>query len=99
MPGLRIYLLGTPSVEWENHPLDIPRCQARALLYETSYVVDQNIACEKRKELNPPTDKEQLKQLREQSRKLDRLASMLTPMSKYYCSEMSNRVAYDCSNN
>ena len=22
-----------PSVEWENHPLDIPRCQARALLY------------------------------------------------------------------
>jgi len=30
---LRIYLLGTPSVEWENHPLDIPRCQARALLY------------------------------------------------------------------
>jgi hypothetical protein len=67
----------------------------RALLYETSCVVDQNIACEKRKELNPPTDKEQLKQLREQSRRLDRLASMLTPMSKYYCSEMSNRVAYD----
>lgn len=67
----------------------------RALLYETSCVVDQNIACEKRKELNPPTDKEQLKQLREQSRRLDRLASMLTPMSKYYCSEMSNEVAYD----
>lgn len=31
--ALRIYLLGTPIVEWENHPLDIPRCQARALLY------------------------------------------------------------------
>ncbi len=67
----------------------------RALLYETSCVVDQSISCEKRKELNPPTDKEQLKLLREQSRRLDRLASMLTPMSKYYCSEMSNRVAYD----
>jgi 3-(methylthio)propanoyl-CoA dehydrogenase len=67
----------------------------RALLYETSYIVDQSIGCEKRKELNPPTDKEQLKLLREQSRRLDRLASMLTPMSKYYCSEMSNRVAYD----
>jgi 3-(methylthio)propanoyl-CoA dehydrogenase len=65
------------------------------LLYETSYIVDQSIGCEKRKELNPPTDKEQLKLLREQSRRLDRLASMLTPMSKYYCSEMSNRVAYD----
>jgi alkylation response protein AidB-like acyl-CoA dehydrogenase len=67
----------------------------RALLYETSCVVDQNIACEKQKELNPPTNKEQLKLLREQSRRLDRLASMLTPMSKYYCSEMCNRVAYD----
>lgn len=31
--ALRICLLGTPSVEWEDHPLDIPRCQARALLY------------------------------------------------------------------
>jgi alkylation response protein AidB-like acyl-CoA dehydrogenase len=67
----------------------------RALLYETSCVVDQEIGCEKRKELNPPTDKEELKLLREQSRRLDRLASMLTPMSKYYCSEMSNRIAYD----
>jgi alkylation response protein AidB-like acyl-CoA dehydrogenase len=67
----------------------------RALLYETSCVVDQGISCEKRKELNPPTDKDQLKLLREQSRRLDRLASMLTPMSKYYCSEMCNRVAYD----
>jgi alkylation response protein AidB-like acyl-CoA dehydrogenase len=67
----------------------------RALLYETSCVVDQNIAYEKQKELNPPADKEQLKQLRERSRRLDRLASMLTPMSKYYCSEMCNKVAYD----
>ncbi|MBN1391602.1 MAG: hypothetical protein JW947_02235, partial [Sedimentisphaerales bacterium] len=67
----------------------------RALLYETSCVVDEGIGSEKRRELNPPADKEQLKQLREQSRRLDRLASMLTPMSKYYCSEMSNKIAYD----
>ena len=67
----------------------------RALLYEASRVVDQNIACEKRLEFNPPADKDQLKPLKEQARRLDRLASMLTPMSKYFCSEMSNRVAYD----
>lgn len=67
----------------------------RALLYETSRIVDQTIACEKRLEFNPPTDKEQLKPLKEQSRRLDRLASLLTPMGKYFCSEMANRVAYD----
>ncbi|MFZ0033821.1 MAG: acyl-CoA dehydrogenase family protein [Sedimentisphaerales bacterium] len=67
----------------------------RALLYETSRVVDLSIACQKKLELNPPADKEKLKPLREQARRLDRLASLLTPMSKYYCSEMCNRVAYD----
>lgn len=67
----------------------------RAMLYETSRVVDVNIACEKQLELNPPKDKEKLKSLKEQSRRFDRLASMLTPMSKYICSEMANRVSYD----
>ncbi|MBN2019624.1 MAG: acyl-CoA dehydrogenase family protein [Sedimentisphaerales bacterium] len=67
----------------------------RALLYETSRVVDHNIAVEKKLEFNPPAEKEQLKPLKEQSRRLNRLASMLTPMSKYFCSEMANRVAYD----
>jgi alkylation response protein AidB-like acyl-CoA dehydrogenase len=67
----------------------------RALLYETSRVVDQNIAIEKKLEFNPPAEKELLKPLKEQARRLDRLASMLTPMSKYFCSEMANRVAYD----
>jgi hypothetical protein len=67
----------------------------RALLYETSRVVDLNIAYQKQLELNPPAGKEQLKPLKEQARRLDRLASMLTPMSKYFCSEMANRVAYD----
>jgi len=67
----------------------------RALLYETSRVVDLNIAYQKQLELNPPASKEELKPIKEQVRRLDRLASMLTPMSKYFCSEMANSVAYD----
>jgi hypothetical protein len=67
----------------------------RALLYESSRVVDNSVAIEKKLEFNPPAEKEQLKPLKELSRKFDRLASMLTPMSKYFCSEMANRVAYD----
>jgi len=67
----------------------------RALLYETSRVVDLNVVYQRQLEFNPPAGKEQLKPLKEQLRRLDRLASMLTPMSKYFCSEMANRVAYD----
>ena len=67
----------------------------RALLYETSRVVDMEIGCLKQLESNPPEDKEQVKQLKNDSRKYKRLASLLTPMSKYYCSEMCNRIAYD----
>ncbi len=67
----------------------------RALLYETSRVVDIDIGFSKRLELNPPEDKDQARQLKEDARKYKRYAGMLTPMSKYYCSEMCNRVAYD----
>jgi alkylation response protein AidB-like acyl-CoA dehydrogenase len=67
----------------------------RALLYETSRVVDMEIGFAKRLETNPPEDKEEARQLKEDARKYKRYAGMLTPMSKYYCSEMSNRVAYD----
>jgi alkylation response protein AidB-like acyl-CoA dehydrogenase len=67
----------------------------RALLYETSRVVDIEIGYLKQTELNPPEDKAVLKELKQASRKYKRFASMLTPMSKYYCSEMCNRVAYD----
>jgi len=67
----------------------------RALLYEASRVVDMEIGCTKQLETNPPEDKDQAKQLKNNARKYKRLASMLTPMSKYYCSEMCNRVAYD----
>ena len=67
----------------------------RALLSETSRVVDYEIGYAKRLETNPPEDKAEAKQLKTDSRKYRRCAGMLTPMSKYYCSEMCNRIAYD----
>ena len=67
----------------------------RALLYETSRVVDMEIGYARQLDAGPPDDKEQAKQLKNDSRKYKRYAAMLTPMSKYYCSEMSNTIAYD----
>jgi len=67
----------------------------RTLLYETSRIVDMEIGYVKRLEQNPPEDKAEAKQFKNDSRKYKRYATMLTPMSKYYCSEMSNIVAYD----
>jgi len=67
----------------------------RALLYETSRVVDMEIGYAKQVECNPPGDKAKAKQLKNAYRRYKRFASMLTPMSKYYCSEMCNSVTYD----
>jgi hypothetical protein len=67
----------------------------RALLYEASRVVDMEIGYAKQLETNPPEDKNLAKQLKSEARQYKRYASMLTPMSKYYCSEMCNKVAYD----
>jgi alkylation response protein AidB-like acyl-CoA dehydrogenase len=67
----------------------------RALLYDASRVVDLAISYDHRQEKDPPQDKDALKKLKENARAYKRYAGMLTPMSKYYCSEMSNRVAYD----
>jgi alkylation response protein AidB-like acyl-CoA dehydrogenase len=67
----------------------------RALLYETSRVVDLEIGLQKTLEKNPPEDKDLLKEMKNDARKYKRFAAMLTPMSKYYCSEMANTVAYD----
>ncbi len=67
----------------------------RALLYETSRVVDIEVGYLKKLEFDPPEDKTVLKELKNNSRIYKRYASMLTPMSKYLCSEMCNRVAYD----
>ncbi len=67
----------------------------RALLYETARVMDFEIGLLKEFESNKPEDKEEARQLKKDSRKYKRYAAMLTPMSKYYCSEMCNTVAYD----
>ena len=73
----------------------------RALLYETSRVVDIEVGYAKRLEAdsrlrgNDSRDKAEAKQLKNESRKYKRYAAMLTPMSKYYCSEMCNKIAYD----
>lgn len=67
----------------------------RALLCEASRVRDMEIGLAKQLETNPPQDKAEAKQLKGDAKKYRRLAGMLTPMSKYYCSEMCNKVAYD----
>ena len=68
----------------------------RVLTYQTALVVDRERALEK--EVNAAKeagDKDRLKEARGRYRKYGKLASLLTPLSKYYCSEMCNQVAYD----
>jgi alkylation response protein AidB-like acyl-CoA dehydrogenase len=68
---------------------------ARALLYETSKVVDYDNCFAKKLEFDPPADKEKLKETKGASRRYGRFAGMLTPMTKYLSSEMCNKVAYN----
>jgi len=67
----------------------------RALLYDASRVVDLAIGYNNQLDNRPPQDKDELKKLRDNARVYKRYAGMLTPMSKYYCSEMCNRVTYN----
>lgn len=67
---------------------------ARALTYETSRVCDfENNYLRLAETCGDKLDPEQLKFCKKESRALKRLNSMLTPMSKYYASEMCCRVA------
>jgi hypothetical protein len=68
---------------------------ARALTYETARVCDHENNNTRVLEWTPDLDKEEQKQRKQLSRALKRLNGMLTPMSKYYCSEMCNRAAYN----
>jgi alkylation response protein AidB-like acyl-CoA dehydrogenase len=67
----------------------------RALLYETSYICDlenNNLrVLETRKDLS----KEEIRDRKQAARGHGRINAMLTPMSKYYCSEMCCRVAHN----
>jgi len=65
----------------------------RALLYETSWVVDHEIGLNKI--IDNSDDKDAVKAAKQELKFIKRLAGMLTPMSKYYCSEMCNTVSYD----
>ena len=91
--GVRIEKL--PAVRDMLIDMKIDIEAGRALLYETSRMVDMEICLARQLETNPPEDKAQAKVLKNNSRKYKRFAALLTPMSKYYCSEMCNKVAYD----
>jgi len=65
---------------------------ARALTYHASFCVDIEIGALKRLELGRPEPAE-AKELKQVTRKYKRVNGLLTPMSKYYASEMSMRVA------
>jgi len=66
----------------------------RALCYETARVCDHENNNLRRMEIdNANLDKEEKKERKQRARALKRLNGMLTPMAKYYCSEMCIRVA------
>jgi len=69
---------------------------ARVLTYETARVCDIENNNLRVLESGRPLDKEEAKQRKQLSRNLRRLNGMLTPMSKYYASEMCCRVAHNC---
>ena len=66
---------------------------ARALAYETSRVCDHENNNARVLEWGGPLDKDEEKRRKQLGRGLKRINGMLTPMSKYYCSEMACRVA------
>ncbi len=68
---------------------------ARALTYETARICDLENNNLRVMEFNPPKDPAEAKKRKEMSRSLKRLNGMLTPMSKYYASEMCVKVASD----
>ena len=68
---------------------------ARALVYETACLCDLENNNQRIIETNPPSDKDEAKRRKQDARVFKRLSGMLTPMSKYYASEMCVRVAND----
>lgn len=64
---------------------------ARSLLYEASRVVDMKEGVEKKGERHPEFKGE----LRKDLRKFGNYESLLTPLLKFYVTEMGNRICYD----
>ena len=67
----------------------------RALTYETCMVCDLENNNLRVLEGEQPLDPDEKKERKKDARLYKRINGMLTPMSKYYCSEMCNRVGYD----
>ena len=65
----------------------------RTLTYETARICDHENNNLRVLEFGPPLEKDEQKRRKQLSRSLKRMNGMLTPMAKYYCSEMSIRVA------
>jgi len=68
---------------------------ARALTYHASFSVDLENGALRRLEFGEVQDKDLRKTLRQDARRYGRHNKVLTPMAKYYASEMSMRVAND----
>jgi len=66
---------------------------ARALTYYASRCVDIEHGALRKLASGEATEKPEAKRLKQDARRYKRLNAMLTPMSKYYASEMSMRVA------
>ncbi len=63
----------------------------RALLYESALAADYEYGLLEAMERHP----EQRSELNKEQKVYKRLAGFLTPLAKYWCSEMCNRVAYE----
>ena len=68
---------------------------ARSLAYETAAICDQEHNAMRVTETVPDLPKAKAMPLKKLMKSLKRLNAMLTPMSKFYASEMANKVAYD----
>lgn len=68
---------------------------SRVLLYESAKVVDLFKIPERRIQQNRERGKSVDPEIRKHTKYYERLASVLTPFSKYHISEMCNRITYD----
>jgi alkylation response protein AidB-like acyl-CoA dehydrogenase len=67
----------------------------RALLYHTCVAVDHDINLQRRIDENRYTDEAARAADNRAQKQLKRLTALLTPMSKYYCSELAQQCAND----
>jgi len=68
---------------------------ARTITYWAAYHVDQEYGDQRKLAFGNVTDKDEIKALKKDARRLKRVNAMFTPIAKYYASEMSMRVAMD----